>query len=66
MREGFLEAAEAGDTQQLHRLAGLLWNCTDVVPNTDLDVSFGLSPGHTYAMVARRVRARPDLTTWDR
>jgi hypothetical protein len=56
LRDAFLEAAELRDTDQLRRLAGMLWNCTDILPGTAAEYDFGLPAGSTYAQAPRQVR----------
>jgi hypothetical protein len=54
LRDAFIELVERGEAtdEQLQRVSGQLWNCTDVLPSgtaTELD----LTPGTTYAISSR-------------
>lgn len=61
LREAFTEQIEEAwpnpyDDEQLHRLAGLLWNCTDILPGGYCEM-LDLHCGSSYAQAARALRA---------
>lgn len=64
LRDAFIEGVErcqpgiapiAVDAE-LHRVAGVVWNCTDVLPG-EYCQQLELPAGFTYAQAARRIRA---------
>ena len=56
-RQAFLDSIEAGEPDL--RLAGNLWNCTDILPGTYCD-DLGIPHGSTYAQAARFLRQNPN------
>jgi hypothetical protein len=67
LRDPFCEYAESGELPggirhngrdlDARALAGLLWNCTDIMPSSTCS-ALGLPPGSSYAAGAREVRAQ--------
>jgi hypothetical protein len=57
VRDAFQAANEADDHEQLYRLAGRLWSCTDIMPGWDCE-HLDLPRGSTYAQAARLIRSR--------
>jgi hypothetical protein len=55
LRDAFCEAIAGRDDDELHRLSGLLWTCTDTLPSAFCG-SLDLPDGSTYAQAARAVR----------
>jgi len=56
IRDAFLDAVGRDDRAELHRLAGLVWSCTDTLPAAVCD-QLEIPSNSSYAQAARHIRA---------
>lgn len=54
-RDTFVEFVEADDFEAARKYAGVMWNCSDIMPGWVCDM-LDMPRGSTYAQAARRLR----------